>query len=200
MENSAERKKLCLYDEGLQNARWLHLPMEHKGEMASRLLVHFYAYLFFQDWKTDLWMKRFIRDHMRYVDEIQCAAARVVTAVRERVKKRGFDNNFDTLHVRRGDFQYTVTRFEAPKIYEMTSQRIPDNTTVYIATDERDKAFFQPLKDHYDVVILDDFMAELGDLNSNYYGELLQQFFLSRQCLLALILFVLACFQQFRND
>jgi hypothetical protein len=37
--------------------------------------VHFYAFLFFEDWHTDLWVKRFVRDHLRYLDEIQCAAA-----------------------------------------------------------------------------------------------------------------------------
>lgn len=35
-------------------------------------------FLFFADWRHDLWTKRFVRDHLRYVDEIQCAAARVV--------------------------------------------------------------------------------------------------------------------------
>jgi len=169
-ENSAERKQLCLYDKTLQEAKWVHWPMEHTGSMANRLLVHFYAFLFFQDWRTDLWMKRFIRDHVRYIDEIQCAAARVVEAIRKRAERRGVGSAFDSLHVRRGDFQYTVTRVEAAEIYEMTSQRIPDNTTVYIATDEKDKSFFKPLKERYDVVFLDDFMDTLDGVNSNYYG------------------------------
>ena len=59
--------------------------------------------------------------------------------------------------VRRCDVQYTVTRAKAEEIYEMASKPIPDNTTVYIATDERQKNFFNPLKNHYDVVFLDDF-------------------------------------------
>lgn len=169
-ENRAERNKLCLYDSEMQHAPWLHFPMEHKGEFQSRLLVHFYAFLFFQDWKHDLWMKRFVRDHVRYIDEIQCAAARVVQAIRQRVADRG-QSDFDTLHVRRGDFQYTVTRFDADEIYEMTSKNITDNTTVYISTDERKKDFFNPLKEHYDVVFLDDFIEEnLKGINTNYYG------------------------------
>jgi hypothetical protein len=139
-------------------------------ETSSRLLVHFYAFLFFQDWKQDLWMKRFIRDHVRYVDEIQCAAARVVQALRKRVRDRGTDNDFDTIHIRRGDFQYTVTRAEAPEIVEMLSKKLKDNATLYIATDERDKKFFDPIKERYDVLFLDDFMDELQGINSNYYG------------------------------
>lgn len=115
-------------------------------------------------------MKRFIRDHVRYVDEIQCAAARVVRAIRRRVKDRGLDDDFDTIHIRRGDFQYTVTRVEAEEINEMLSKKLKDKATLYIGTDERNKTFFDPIKQQYDVLFLDDFMDELEGINSNYYG------------------------------
>ena len=39
------------------------------------------------------------RDHIRYKDPIQCSAARIVAALREEF------GDFDTFHVRRGDFQ-----------------------------------------------------------------------------------------------
>ena len=60
-ENWAERQRLCIYDESMQAARHVHFPTGR----GARLLVHFYAMLFFQDWKQDLWMKRFIRDPVR---------------------------------------------------------------------------------------------------------------------------------------
>ena len=171
-ENWAERKKLCVYDEPLQQSSWIHFPMSHEGPLESRLLVHFYAFLFFQDWQQDLKMKRFVRDHVRYIDEIQCAAARVVEGIRQHALKRtnGTSSVFDSLHVRRGDFQYKVTRAEAPEIYKQTTKQIPDGTTVYIATDERNKAFFDPIKEHYDVLFLDDFLDKLEGINTNYYG------------------------------
>jgi len=115
-------------------------------------------------------MKRFIRDHVRYIDEIQCAAARVIQALRKRVKDRGMDDDFDTIHVRRGDFQYKPTRVDAPVILKMLQRKIKDNTTLYIATDERKKEFFDPITQHYDVVYLDDFLKEIEGVNSNYYG------------------------------
>ena len=120
-------------------------------------------------------MKRFVRDHVRYVDMIQCAAARVVQAVRERASKNPAAKNntkgeYDAFHIRRGDFQYTVTRFDAPKIYDMSKSKLKKGETVYIATDERDKNFFRPLQDAYDVVFLDDFVHVLGDVNTNFYG------------------------------
>ena len=54
-----------------------------------RLLTHFYAFLFFEDYDHDLWAKRFVRDHLRYVDEIQCAAARIASALKEKARASG---------------------------------------------------------------------------------------------------------------
>ena len=171
-ENWAGRKKLCIYDEKMQAAPLVHFPVNPK--MHARLLVHFYALLFFQDWKQDLWMKRFIRDHVRYVDEIQCAAARVVHAIRQRARKRdpigNPDGLFDSFHVRRGDFQYKKTRVSAAEIYEQSKKVLAENATVYIATDERYKKFFDDMAKHYDLVFLDDVLLPLGDVNTNYYG------------------------------
>ena len=85
-------------------------------------------------------------------------------------KTNGTSSEFDTLHVRRGDFQYKVTRYDAPDICKQTTKQIPDGTTVYIATDERKKDFFDPIKEHYDVLFLDDFIDKLPGINTNYYG------------------------------
>lgn len=50
---------------------------------------------------------------VHYVDEIQCAAARVVAAIREHVRKLHPQKNptgeFDTFHIRRGDFQVRIS-------------------------------------------------------------------------------------------
>ena len=174
-ENWATRQRLCIYDEHMQTEPVLHFPMDHGGPFKSRLLVHFYAFLFFQDWKEDLWMKRFVRDHVRYIDEIQCAAARVVQAIRQRARSRHPDTNpdglFDTFHIRRGDFQYTVVKVPAEEIDRMSASQLQLNSTIYIATDEKDLKFFKPLMDKYDVVFMHDFIHELGDVNTNYYGK-----------------------------
>lgn len=73
--------------------------------------------------------------------------------------------------VRRGDFQYKHTRIEADEILANINATIPVNTTLYIATDERDKNFFKVLKGNYNVKFMDDFLESLGpDLNHNFYG------------------------------
>eukprot|EP00525_Craspedostauros_australis_P006509 CAMPEP_0198125496 /NCGR_PEP_ID=MMETSP1442-20131203/42726_1 /TAXON_ID= /ORGANISM="Craspedostauros australis, Strain CCMP3328" /LENGTH=222 /DNA_ID=CAMNT_0043785103 /DNA_START=63 /DNA_END=731 /DNA_ORIENTATION=- len=120
--------------------------------------------------------KRFVRDHVRYVDELQCAAARVVHAVRERSKSNpqamDAEGHFDTFHIRRGDFEdhYEGTQQTAEEIINVTRSDMVPGSTVYIATDESDKSFFDPFKEIYDVVFLDDFMHELDGMNTNFYG------------------------------
>jgi hypothetical protein len=100
METMTSRSGLCIYDHNLQKERVFHL----EGTWGVRILVHFYAFLFFENWIQDVWTKRFVRDHLRYLDEIQCAAARVVHGMREISSKNGNGGVFDTFHIRRGDF------------------------------------------------------------------------------------------------
>jgi hypothetical protein len=103
-ETLAHRKDICLYSDKLQNAKVMHFMGDNAS--GARLLVHFYAFLFFEDWHQDLWTKRYVRDHLRYIDEIQCAAAKIVHAVREKARENGDpDGLYDSMHIRRGDFQ-----------------------------------------------------------------------------------------------
>ena len=141
------------------------------------MLTHFYLFLFFEDWKQDLWSKRFVRDHIRYRDEIMCAAARVVDAVRDRAKRNklaspNHDGLYNSMHIRRGDFQFKQTRVNIEIIYEQIKNTLRPGGTLYIATDERDKKFFDLLKEHYDVCFLDDFKHMIEGVNTNYYGML----------------------------
>jgi len=150
------RSELCIYDEEMQKQQVLHFMCYHK--MRVRLLTHFYTFLFFEDWRQQLWEHRFVRDHLRYLDELQCAAARVVTELRNIAKNEGnSDGLFDTFHIRRGDFQYKETRLEADQLYEKSKDLMPEGSVLYIATDERKKDFFDIFKKHYKVYFLDDF-------------------------------------------
>uniref|UniRef100_A0A7S4VCN9 O-fucosyltransferase family protein n=1 Tax=Ditylum brightwellii TaxID=49249 RepID=A0A7S4VCN9_9STRA len=172
-EMLAERKNVCIYDAVMQRSKVVHFSVDKSQD--ARMLTHFYAFLFFQDWKQDLWTKRFVRDHVRYVDEIVCAAARIVEAVRERARKKDASNVnglFDSFHVRRGDFQYKKTRLSAEELYSRSKNELKEGGTLFIATDERDKKFFQPLADKYDVCFLDDFQDKITGISSNYYGML----------------------------
>jgi hypothetical protein len=162
-------RKLCIYNQEMQDAPVVHFMCYHK--MRVRMLTHFYAFLFFEDWRQDLWSKRFVRDHLRYSDEIQCAAARVVAAIRERVRKRGNPNGeFDSMHIRRGDFQYKSTQISIDEIIANVKDDLTEKETVFVATDHVGEPFFKPLREKYDIVMLKDFKKELEGVNTNYFG------------------------------
>lgn len=72
------KTSLVYYDKGLQDAHHIHFP----GNEHYRLLQHFYSFMFFGSSEMQSFYKRFIRDYMRYKDEIQCAGAELVDLVR----------------------------------------------------------------------------------------------------------------------
>mmetsp|Transcript_10775 Transcript_10775/g.16536 ORF Transcript_10775/g.16536 Transcript_10775/m.16536 type:complete len:355 (-) Transcript_10775:121-1185(-) len=170
----AHRSQLCLYDEKWQKEKIIHF----RGDIASgnRLLIHFYAYLFFADWKMDLWMKRFVRDNLRYADEIQCAAARVV----EEIRRKAPSGVFDSFHIRRNDFRHKKLILSAEKIYSNVERVMTANSTIYIATDERNRSYFETFrKRHHQIFFLSDFNHLLVDLNTNLHG-MVEQLILAR--------------------
>jgi len=100
----------------------------------------------------------------------------VVNAVRQRAQDRDPIGNskgsYDSLHIRRGDFQYKNVRLSAQELYERSRHRLQPNSTIFIATDERKEDFFYPFKENYDIVFLKDFEYLIKDVNSNYHGML----------------------------
>lgn len=110
---------------------------------------------------------------MRYIDEIVCAAARIVKAVRERARKHSASNTkgeYDSMHVRRGDFQFKNVKLDVDGLYKESKDYLKEGDTLYIATDEKKKDFFGLFKEHYDVTFLDDYMDVIEGVNPNYYG------------------------------
>jgi hypothetical protein len=169
-------RDLCIYETSFQKERSVHLKCTYQPPEPVRFLVHFYAFVFFEDWRQQMWTNRFVRDHLRYRDEIQCAAARIVDALQRRSRDRNPSSlgHFDSFHIRRGDFEYQYKEMivNASVLYDSCKDVIPPNATVYVATDERDKTYFEPLAEHYDLVYLDDFLPLIQGLNTNYYGML----------------------------
>ena len=105
---------------------------------------------------------------------------------RQIAKKHDEDNSnpngdFDTMHIRRGDF----LRFQkgiditATEIYANIRSVIPEGATIYISTDEDDKGWFNPLRKHYHLYFLTDFEHLLVDMPNNqdskYLGMLEQR-------------------------
>jgi hypothetical protein len=115
---------------------------------------------------------------VRYNDDVQCAAGRIVHAIRTYALSGNASGNgeFHSLHIRRGDFTELLPFYapEVDEIYNATQDVIPEGSVVYIASNEQNKSFFQPLRGHYDLKFLDDFAHYLNTpkatVDGNFYG------------------------------
>lgn len=91
--------------------------------------------------------KRFIRDYVRYRDNIQCVGHELVKMVRQDSLALNPSSGgvYYALHVRRGDLQYKDVKISATEIVEnlnITDDSgkliIPPGSLVYISTDDPD--------------------------------------------------------------
>jgi hypothetical protein len=162
------RKRVCLYDGTVQSKQAIHLRCE--GGTKGRILAPFYTVLFFEDWKVSLWSKRFIRDNVRYKDQIQCAAARIVAQMRTYARASPQNDgttrgDYYSMHIRRRDMIPSYQSFvpelteDAKYIYSIVSTMIPPNQTIYISTDEEDHTFFDYFREQgHSIYFLSDFL------------------------------------------
>lgn len=86
--------------------------------------------------------------------------------------------DFDSVHVVRGEKARNTQQW--PNLASDTSpesllsslqDKVDDGRNLYIATDEQDLSFFDPLKDKYSTHFLDEY-KELWDENSEWYNEM----------------------------
>ena len=80
---------------------------------------------------------------------------------------------YSSLHVRRGDLQYKFVKIPAEEWYENTKDIFFPKEVLYIATDETNRSFFDPLTNHYTIRFLDDYQKIFNPDNaieSAYYG------------------------------
>ena len=92
---------------------------------------------------------------------IQCAAAEVIDALQAMADAKG--RPWAAAHVRRGDFQFDKAKVEASAVVDALDDKAKPAgaSLVYVATDERTKAWFDPLRAAgYDLFFLDDFLDD----------------------------------------
>lgn len=85
------------------------------------------------------------------------------------------------MHVRRGDFakQFKHTLIKPEETNQIVEKHIKQNSTIYIATDEKNRTYFDILSQHYDICFLDDFANEVKGINKNLFG-IIDQIVVSR--------------------
>eukprot|EP00986_Skeletonema_menzelii_P015195 scaffold11248_cov145-Skeletonema_menzelii.AAC.3 len=175
-------KKFCgperqpvYYDSEMADPDILHFQT---SSSRLRLLNHFYTTIYFTDPAENNYYKRLIRDFIHYKDDLFCAAGKIINLIREEGKELGFKvddegaGGFSALHIRRGDLQYKEVIISAEEWYENTAKLWQPNEILYIATDEKDRTFFEPIAKHHQLRFLDDYLekAGLADIEKQYLG------------------------------
>eukprot|EP00339_Tiarina_fusa_P022149 CAMPEP_0116997394 /NCGR_PEP_ID=MMETSP0472-20121206/846_1 /TAXON_ID=693140 ORGANISM="Tiarina fusus, Strain LIS" /NCGR_SAMPLE_ID=MMETSP0472 /ASSEMBLY_ACC=CAM_ASM_000603 /LENGTH=637 /DNA_ID=CAMNT_0004696263 /DNA_START=60 /DNA_END=1973 /DNA_ORIENTATION=+ len=157
-----DNREVVYYNTDLHSPKLMHWDASQREH---RLLGHFYTFFYFTDPSIDNYYKRFVRDFLHYKDQIYCAAGKIIHALND-------EGPWSSLHIRRGDFQYKKVKFSAAEWYNNTREVWHKDEILFIATDERNKTFFDDIKKHNQVRFLDDYfdMARLGDLDPNYLG------------------------------
>lgn len=118
--------KLRAIDTSLQPEVYHDPEILHFGPM---LLGHFYTMVWFQDPMRGQHVKRVVRDHIHFHEEMFAYAERVI-------KQLGGDFAYSCLHIRRNDFQFKEVWTPADKIVSNVAGLLREGETVYIATDE----------------------------------------------------------------
>lgn len=128
--------------------------------------------MYFTDPVVDNFYKRFVRDFLHYKDDVFCAAWKIIKALDDEAKRA--KKYWSALHVRRGDLQYKKVKISADEWYKNTQEVWKPKEIMYIATDEKDKSFFDTFTDDYGhpVKFIDDFwdIAGLEKLDQSQIG------------------------------
>ena len=136
-------RTLITYDRDMHEQKAIFFS----GRDSNRLLTHFYAFLYWEDQWLDRFYKRYVRDRLRYRNDIFCEATRVLRCIIEDLQEIGVHVNHTMIsvngegvaeeeatdhpvqhdplpivsyHIRRGEFQQKQTRIAASDILRNT--------------------------------------------------------------------------------
>ncbi len=155
------------YTSEWSEAKFIYL----KDVRKQRLLIPFYCLLRHSVNDKDMYFKRLVRDRLHVHDKFFCKAGQIIAMLRE----ESTTGCFNTMHVRRGDFQYKEQRNRTGmELFLITANDFPDNSVLFIATDEMNTSFFKPFQEHYNVKFLKDYeeRAGLSEIPTKAWGQL----------------------------
>ncbi len=181
-EMLAGRSNLCLYDDIMHAASVVHIPssMVNERQGGNQLMLQYYSFAFFEDTQQALWSHRLMRDHLRYKDVIQCAASRVVQAIRDESLKYGKKGMFHSLCMAKDTYspnqEYLTQEQEAKLVEALSNHKLEPGSVLFVtANPGLNLDYLHSLLSNYHVVTLLDFRPELlTELNPNYDGAISQ--------------------------
>lgn len=184
---AAGNRVLRPYNQSLHNERLLFFPGKcWDSYLSTRLLTHFYLYMYWVNPNMERIYRRIARDRLHYSDNIFCAAGHIIGLIHQEshtlsnmplpdkqhqdVKTLGGNTNFDAtyfaMHIRRDDFesQYKFTIQPALEIWRNVQHLFPSNRSkiLYISSDETNRSFFAPMMNtEFTVRFISDYLPHL---------------------------------------
>lgn len=107
----------------------------------------------------DLEIKKLVSKYARYKTELFDIAWQYINKLK--------DKSYYAIHIRRNDHQYKHLAVSAETVLENIKDIIPNGAKLYIATDHKDKNFFNLFKEKYDIYFYDDLVSALEHKYSN---------------------------------
>jgi hypothetical protein len=143
---AAARRRFLEFTPEMNAARVLHVK--------NPTFEHFYTFICCLQPADDLACKRLIKSYVKFRPEIEIAARAIAASL----------GRYAAVHVRRGDF-FNLSREQnipAPRLIENLVRQVPLGMRLYIASDEKDRAFFNSFRQHYEIYFIDDFRLKFS--------------------------------------
>lgn len=140
--NFTKWKRLVRWDEIVDDS-------QHVLFFNEDLLGNFYQVAYSSKMQQ---VKKFVARHIHYRAEIFDLAWDFINELG--------DKSYYAIHIRRNDFQYKHVRIPCEDIVKNIATRVPEGSKLYIATDHKEKSFFTPLEDIYEVYYYDDLRGD----------------------------------------
>jgi hypothetical protein len=105
----------------------IHFQTDIKGGYRS-LFTHWYTFFLFDDYATDLHMKRIVRDYIHYDDIVFCVAEKIIERLNEEAlqlqqqqrQQQQEQPSWSSIHIRHGELQYTNVQISPLELLEET--------------------------------------------------------------------------------
>lgn len=170
LEDFSNKRIVLEPENALLEKQTVHIRVDRKEDF--RFFALWYSFFYFSNPEWVEYYVGMIRVGLHLNESFFKPAAEIIASI---VHESG---SFAALHVRRGDFgQFAQTQIDCETILSNTLPLLksyPRIKSLFVATDEQNKTFFDPLRKHYFVYFLSDFDSILAshEIESIYHGAL----------------------------
>ena len=142
-----DNRELVEFQESALSAKLIHFPSNTKNRQLAQVATMFS----FENPDLFKEIRRLLKNFVCYVPEVFEISEQLIGGLP--------GEGYNSLHIRRNDFQYESSRASAAATIDNSRNLLEENFPLYIATDETQTAFFDTFGREYSVFCWDDFFT-----------------------------------------